>query len=238
MKKVLHRESTRGKADFGWLQANYSFSFANYYDPQRLQFGLLRVLNDDYVAPKMGFGKHPHKNMEIVTIPQSGSLRHEDSMGNSEIIYAGEIQLMSAGSGVEHSELNASNTEPVKLFQIWIFPDTENVEPRYQQKKIAPLLVKNKLTAIIKPKNEAKENELWIHQNAYFNLGDFSETTEIVYKLNKPNHGAYIFVINGSLSTENEILEKRDALGVWDFEEIKLKIEKDSRILIIEVPLN
>jgi len=238
MKKVLHREATRGKADFGWLQANYSFSFANYYDPERLQFGSLRVLNDDFIAPAMGFGKHPHKNMEIVTIPQSGSLKHQDSMGNSEIINAGEIQLMSAGTGVEHSEVNASTTEPIKLFQIWIIPNTENVQPRYQQKKIAPLLTDNQLTAIVKPKGEAKEDELWIHQNAYFNLGDFSKTTEITYKLNKQNHGIYIFVINGSLSTEKETLSKRDAMGVWDFEEINLKVEKDSRILVIEVPLN
>lgn len=238
MKKVLHLETTRGKADFGWLKANYSFSFANFYDPERLQFGLLRVLNDDVVAPSMGFGKHPHKNMEIVTIPQSGALKHQDSMGHSEVIHSGEVQVMSAGSGVEHSEVNASTTEAVKLFQIWIFPDTENVPPRYDQKKIDSLLTANRLTTVVKPKKEAKEDELWIHQDAYFNLGDFSEKTEITYPLHTPKHGVYIYVIEGSLQVAGETLSKRDAIGIWESENVVMTIEKDSRILLIEVPMN
>ena len=160
MKKILHTANTRGSADYGWLQANYSFSFANYFDPKRLQFGLLRVMNDDTVAPGMGFGKHPHENMEIVTIPQTGALKHRDSMGNEGVVKAGDIQVMSAGSGVEHSEINASSQEPVTLFQIWVFPETENVSPRYDQKKISSLLKPNSLTTVVAPKDKASNKRV------------------------------------------------------------------------------
>jgi len=238
MKKISHPASTRGTADYGWLQANYSFSFGNYFDPERVQFGMLRVLNDDFIGPAMGFGKHPHKNMEIITIPQSGALKHKDSMGNSEVIESGEIQLMSAGSGVEHSEQNASTTEPCKLFQIWVFPETDEVEPRYQQKKIASIINQNEITTIIYPKDKAKENDLWIHQQAYFNLGEFTEKTDTTYSLKNATHGVYIFVIEGTIIIENDTLQSRDALGIWETKEIKLTAQKDSRVLLIEVPMN
>lgn len=238
MKKILHPADTRGTADYGWLQARYSFSFANFFNPDRIQFGKLRVLNDDIVAPAMGFGKHPHQNMEIVTIPQQGALKHRDSMGNEGVIESGDIQIMSAGSGVEHSEMNANTTEAVKLFQIWVFPEEENVSPRYDQKKIAPLLKNNQFSAVVKPRSHAAADELWVHQQAWFNIGEFSETTITDYKLNNPTNGAYIFVIDGTIVVDNETLNKRDAIGVWDTNSVSITAEKDSRVLLIEVPMN
>ncbi len=238
MKKILHPATTRGSADYGWLKANYSFSFANYFDPNRIQFGLLRVLNDDTVAPAMGFGKHPHQNMEIVTIPQSGSLRHKDSMGNEGVITSGEIQVMSAGSGVEHSEVNASPREPVKLFQIWVFPETQNVPPRYDQKKIANLISPNQISTVVKPRSEAKDDELWVHQQAYFNLGEFTEDKEVSYSLKQGGHGVYIMVIEGSLTVDGETLNTRDAIGIWDTELVPMQVVKNTRLLLIEVPMN
>lgn len=238
MKKILHPADTRGTADYGWLQARYSFSFANFFDPNRVQFGKLRVLNDDIVAPSMGFGKHPHQNMEIVTIPQQGALKHRDSMGNEGVIESGDIQIMSAGSGVEHSELNAKTNEAVKLFQIWVFPEEENVTPRYDQKKIAPLLKPNQFSTVVKPRSVASDDELWVHQQAWFSIGEFSETTHSEYTLNNKTNGAYIFVIDGTIVVDNETLNKRDAIGVWDTDSVSITAEKDSRVLLIEVPMN
>ncbi len=238
MKKILHPAATRGTANFSWLQARYSFSFANYFDPNRLQFGKLRVLNDDIIAPAMGFGKHPHRNMEIVTILQEGTLKHRDSMGHEGVIQSGDIQLMSAGSGVEHSEVNASTTKPVKLFQIWVLPEEENVSPRYDQKKISPLLKPNTFSTVVKPKQEASEGDLWMHQQAWFNIGEFTEAKETQYTLHNSTHGIYIFVISGTIIVDNETLNSRDALGVWDSDSVVIKAEKDSRVLLIEVPMN
>ena len=238
MKKILHPAKTRGNADYGWLKANYSFSFANYFDPNRVQFGVLRVLNDDTVAPAMGFGRHPHQNMEIVTIPQSGGVRHKDSMGNEGVVSTGEIQVMSAGSGVEHSEINASAKDPLKLFQIWVFPETENVEPRYDQKKIENLLSPNQISTVVKPRTEANENELWIHQQAYFNLGEFTEDKDVNYTLKQKGHGVYIMVIEGSATIDGETLNTRDAIGVWETDTVSIKIAKGTRLLLIEVPMN
>jgi hypothetical protein len=238
MKKVLHPAATRGSANYGWLRANYSFSFANYFNPERLQFGLLRVLNDDYVAPAMGFGTHPHNNMEIVTIPFTGALRHKDSMGNEGVIHAGDIQVMSAGSGVEHSEQNDSTTEAVTLFQIWVFPETENVPPRYDQKQIAPLLTPNTFSAVVKPKSEATNAELWVHQQAYFNIGEFSEKTKVTYSLHNQSHGIYLMVVDGTIFVENETLNSRDAIGIWDSPAVTITAEKGSKVLLIEVPMN
>ena len=238
MKKILHPAESRGTANFGWLQARYSFSFANYFNPERIQFGKLRVLNDDQVDPSMGFGKHPHKNMEIVTIPQSGALKHQDSMGNSGVIHSGDIQVMSAGSGVEHSEVNASPHEAVTLFQIWILPERENVTPRYDQKKIAPLLKDNTFSTIVKPKSEANEDELWIHQQAYFSIGKFSKQTETTYSLHNKSHGVYVFVIDGTILVDNETLNKRDAIGIWETNAISITTHKNSHVLLIEVPMN
>lgn len=238
MKKILHPADTRGIANFSWLQARYSFSFANYFDPKRLQFGKLRVLNDDIIAPAMGFGKHQHKNMEIVTIPQEGALKHRDSMGHEGVIQSGDIQLMSAGSGIEHSEINASTTEPVKLFQIWLLPEEENVSPRYDQKKIAPLLKPNTFSTVVKPKQEASEDDLWVHQQAWFNIGEFTETKETQYTLHNHAHGIYIFVISGTIIVDNETLNSRDAIGIWESDSVIIKAEKGSRVLLIEVPMN
>ncbi len=238
MKKILHPSATRGKSDYGWLKANYSFSFANYFDPNRLQFGLLRVLNDDIIAPAMGFGKHPHQNMEIVTIPQFGGVRHKDSMGNEGVVSTGEIQVMSAGSGVEHSEVNASQNDFLKLFQIWIFPEAQNVTPRYDQKRIADLLTPNKISTVVKPFSEATQDELWIHQQAYFNLGEFTENTETIYTLKQPNNGIYLMIIEGNATVDNETLATRDAIGIWDTQEVPISVSKGTRLLLIEVPMN
>ncbi len=238
MNKILHPAATRGQANYGWLQAKYSFSFANYFDPNRVQFGLLRVLNDDVVAPAMGFGTHPHQNMEIVTIPQSGAVKHKDSMGNEGVVAAGDIQVMSAGSGVQHSEQNASTTEDLKLFQIWVFPETENVQPRYDQKKIASLVKPNTISTVVKPRNEANENDLWIHQQAYFNIGEFSEDTTTTYSLNQPTNGIYLLVIHGTVNVDNETLSDRDAIGIWDTDQVELNISEGSKLLLIEVPMN
>ncbi len=238
MKKILHPAATRGNANYGWLKAKYSFSFANYFNPERLRFGVLHVLNDDDIAPAMGFGRHPHNNMEIITIPQSGALKHKDSLGHEGVIRSGDIQVMSAGSGVEHSEVNASTTEPVKLFQIWVLPETENVPPRYDQKQIAPLLVPNSFSTVVKPRSEAANGDLWIHQQAYFNIGEFSEKTETTYTLHNKNHGAYVFVINGTVFIDNETLSDRDAIAIWDTQTVDVSAGKDSKVLLIEVPMN
>lgn len=238
MKKILYPASTRGSANFGWLQARYSFSFANYFDPDRIHFGKLRVLNDDIVAPSMGFGKHPHQNMEIITIPQEGALKHMDSMGNEGVIQSGDIQIMSAGSGVEHSEINANTDQDVKLFQIWVFPEEENVQPRYDQKKIANLIKTNQLSPVVKPRTEASNGDLWIHQQAWFNLGEFDTECNTTYNMHKPSHGTYIFVIEGQVSVSGETLSDRDAIGVWDTESIDIQVGANTRLLVIEVPMN
>ena len=238
MKKILHPAITRGSIDHGWLQANYSFSFGNYFDTNRLQFGALRVLNDDIIAPSMGFGTHPHNNMEIITIPQSGGVKHKDSMGNEGIVAAGDIQVMSAGKGVDHSEVNASTKDSLKLFQIWVLPETQNVMPRYNQKKISEIIVPNQFCTVIKPKTEANENELWIHQQAYFSLGDFSKPISTNYSVKKEAHGVYVLVISGTIIVDNETLNDRDAIGIWDTHTIDISIEKNSKVLLIEVPMN
>ena len=212
MKKVLHHSSTRGSADYGWLKTNYSFSFANYYNPNRVQFGMLRVLNDDYIAPAMGFGQHPHNDMEIVTIPVTGALYHKDSMGNEGIIHSGDIQVMSAGTGIEHSEKNASTKDPITLLQIWVFPETNNVKPRYDQRNISSFLTPNIFNTIIKPKAEANEGELWIHQNAYFSIGEFTDRITTTYQFKGQNHGTYIFVMKGEVHVDDEILFEKDGI--------------------------
>ncbi len=238
MKKILHPAATRGTANYGWLQAKYSFSFANYFDPNRMQFGLLRVLNDDVIAPAMGFGIHPHQTMEIVTIRQYGAVKHKDSMGNEGVVGTGDIQVMSAGSGVEHSEVNASPKKELRLFQIWIHPETENVSPRYNQKKIADIIRPNTFSTVVKPKSDANENELWIHQQAYFNMGEFSERTTTEYTVQQDGHGIYVLVVQGTVTVDNETLNNRDAIGIWDTKSVAITVEKDSRVLLIEIPMN
>lgn len=238
MKKVLHPAASRGTANFGWLQANYSFSFAHFFDPNRIQFGKLRVLNDDVVAPAMGFGTHPHQNMEIVTIPLSGALRHVDSMGNEGVIESGDIQVMSAGSGVEHSEMNASTTSEVELFQIWVLPEEQNVAPRYAQKKINDLIIPNQISTVVKPKDKASKNELWMYQQAYLNIGKFTEDTQTTYTLQQNKNGAYLLVINGTVIVDNETLNSRDALGIWDTQNVSVSATEGSELLLLEVPMN
>jgi redox-sensitive bicupin YhaK (pirin superfamily) len=237
MNKVLHIAQERGLVSFGWLDAKYSFSFGNYYNPDKMNFGALRVLNDDTIAPAMGFGKHPHKNMEIITIVQSGALKHEDSMGNKGIIEAGDIQVMSAGSGIEHSEVNASSQNSLTLFQLWIHSQRQDVTPRYEQKKIAPLLTDNTFTTIVKPKQEALKDDIWIHQQAYISIGNFSNETQTNYSMQQNQNGVYIMVIEGSIVVADQTLQHRDAIGLWNTQSVDISITKNSKVLIVEVPM-
>ena len=237
MNKVLHIAQERGLVSFGWLEAKYSFSFGNYYNPEKMNFGALRVLNDDTIAPAMGFGKHPHKNMEIITIVQSGALKHEDSMGNKGIIEAGDIQVMSAGSGIEHSEVNASSQNSLTLFQLWIHSQRQDVTPRYEQKKIAPLLTDNAFTTIVKPKQEALKDDIWIHQQAYISIGNFSDQTQTNYSMQQSQNGVYIMVIEGSIVLADQTLQHRDAIGLWNTNSVEMTITKNSKVLVVEVPM-
>jgi redox-sensitive bicupin YhaK (pirin superfamily) len=235
MKTIIHKSQSRGHANHGWLDSYHSFSFGEYYDAKKMQFGKLRVINDDFIAKGAGFGKHPHQNMEIITIMLSGTLKHEDSMGNAAEIKAGEIQVMSAGSGVFHSEFNASQSEDVNLFQIWILPNRLNVEPRYDQKTIKDLAKPNELYQILSP-NQGDQG-VWIHQDAWFFLGEFDDKKEISYQLKKPGNVIYILVIEGSLNLENQELTKRDAIGISETNSINFTVKKQSKILLMEVPL-
>jgi len=236
MKTIIHRSEDRGIADHGWLQAKHSFSFANYYDPSRLQFGVLRVLNDDIVAPSMGFGKHPHDNMEIITIPLEGSLEHKDSMGNSSIIQAGEIQVMSAGTGIMHSEHNPAHDKPINLLQIWLFPNQRGVTPRYDQQLLDTADMKNNWSQILSPSEE--DQGVWIHQNAWFHRGDFDADMQSTYSLKDPTNGVYLFVIEGSIEVAGETLHKRDAIGLTELQSIEIKSTSTSKLLLMEVPMN
>jgi quercetin 2,3-dioxygenase len=233
---TLHLASTRGQADHGWLQARHSFSFAGYYDPKRNNFGALRVLNDDIIAAGMGFGMHPHDNMEIVTIPLQGALQHKDSMGNTAIINTGDLQVMSAGTGVQHSEYNPSGTDEVRLLQIWLLPNKRNVEPRYDQVTLNIDKDRNYLHQIISP--SSTDAGTWIHQDAWFYMGTFDANTTSDYVLKKTSNGIYVFVIKGSFQVADHVLGERDALGMWDGTSTTIKsITDESKILIIEVPM-
>jgi len=236
MKKIFHPSKTRGEANHGWLQARHSFSFANYFNPERIQFGALRVLNDDIIAPGKGFGMHPHDNMEIITIPLEGALEHKDSMNNIGVIEADEVQVMSAGTGVYHSEYNKNSNQSVNLLQLWVLPNQKNVTPRYDQKNIKEFKKINTLYPIITPNSE--DSTLWIHQDAWFHMGDFNQETRVSYPLNKDGNGVYIFIIEGTAEIEGEKLQKRDALGVWETNSISLIAKENTRALIIEVPMN
>ena len=235
MNTVLHKANTRGHANHGWLQANHSFSFANYYNPERMHFGVLRVLNDDTIAPAMGFPTHPHDNMEIITIPLEGDLEHKDNMGNGTIIKNGDIQVMSAGTGITHSEFNANKETHCKLLQIWLFPNKRNVTPRYDQITIRQLAKKNSLYQVLSPTIE--DDGVWIHQEAWFNIGEYDVTTEEKYTLNLSQNGVYLFVIEGQLTIENQTLEKRDGFGIWNTDQITFKAEKSTKLLLMELPM-
>ena len=236
MKKTYHPAASRGHADHGWLQAKHSFSFANFLDRERMQFGALRVLNDDVVAPKKGFGMHPHDNMEIITIPLEGALEHKDSMGNVGVINTNEIQVMSAGTGVYHSEYNPSNDTPTQLLQLWIFPNKQGVTPRYGQQSIGDLKVSNSLYPIVSP--NPKDRGMWIHQDAWLSLGDFDCTTELTYTIHKEGNGVYAFLISGNASIATQELNSRDALGIWETDTFEITVEANSKLLLIEVPIN
>ena len=237
MKTKLFEANSRGNADHGWLKANFSFSFGNYYNPERVQFGMLRVLNDDTIAGGMGFGTHPHANMEIITIPLEGGLKHRDSMGNEGVIRFGEVQVMSAGTGIQHSEMNASQNDIAKTLQLWVFPDKEDVTPRYDQKSFDIENQINKFVTIVSPKDKNDGNALWVYQQTFFNLGIFEKDTSITYKVNIPENGVYLFLIEGEIEVDNQILKTRDAMGIIDFEQFEIKINSKSKILLIEVPM-
>lgn len=233
---VLHKAATRGHANHGWLDAHHTFSFANYYDPERIHFGALRVLNDDIVDPGMGFGMHPHENMEIISIPLEGDLEHKDSMGNSAVIRHGDIQVMSAGTGVYHSEFNKNNDKKVKLLQIWVFPNKRNVTPRYDQITLNPADRKNKFQQLVSPNPD--DAGMWIHQNAWFNLGTFDGAMEEQYKLHDSQNGVYAFIIKGSATINGQSLDTRDGLGIWNTEMLTIKtLEPDTEVLLMEVPM-
>jgi redox-sensitive bicupin YhaK (pirin superfamily) len=236
MKTVFHKASERGHVNHGWLNAKHSFSFASYHDPSKVHFGLLRVLNDDIVAAGSGFGMHPHDNMEIVTIPLKGTLEHRDSMGNIGTIQPNEIQAMSAGSGLMHSEYNHSKTEEINLLQIWVFPKERNITPRYEQKVFNENDKLNKFKTIVSPVKS--DDTMWINQDAFFSIGKFEEAKSVDYTIQHEGNGAYIFVIEGGAKIAEQQLSKRDAIGVWDTTNIELSIDANSEILIIEVPMN
>jgi len=233
--KVLHKANTRGNANHGWLNAFHSFSFGSWYNPERVQFGTLRVLNDDTIAAGMGFGTHPHDNMEIITIPLEGDLAHKDSMGNSATIKTGDVQVMSAGTGIQHSEFNPNPDLQTKLFQIWLFPKTRNVEPRYQQITLDKSLEKNDFAQILSP-NETDEG-VWIHQDAWFYLSDFDKDFSKKLSLKKDGNGFYIMNIEGEIEVNGEKIEQRDAIGIWETSELEIKANSAAKFLVMEIPM-
>lgn len=232
---ILHKADTRGDANHGWLHSKHSFSFGNYYDPQRMNFGLLRVLNDDMVSGGMGFGTHPHENMEIISIPLQGDLEHKDSMGNTTVIRKGDVQIMSAGTGVSHSEYNKNKDETVKFLQIWVIPNKMNVTPRYDQITLKEEDRHNKLQQIISP--DLKDAGVWIHQNAWFYLARFDKDFSTDYSLKAKGNGIYIFNLRGDIEVNGQLLNARDGLGLWDTETIFIKSTTDSEFLVMEVPM-
>ena len=232
---ILYKANTRGNANHGWLNAFHSFSFASWQNPERDNFGVLRVLNDDTVAAGMGFGTHPHDNMEIITIPLEGDLAHKDSMGNAETIRTGDIQVMSAGTGIRHSEFNPNENQQTKLLQIWLFPKQRDVMPRYQQITLNPADSKNKLQQILSP--DPDDEGVWIHQDAWFHLGDFESDVTSIYTIKKPENGMYVFVISGEISVDNQLLNEKDGLGITDFKTIEIKAVTNAKFLLMEIPM-
>ncbi|WP_395767547.1 pirin family protein [Aquirufa sp.] len=232
----FHAADSRGAANHGWLQSYHTFSFANYYNPARVHFGTLRVLNDDTVSGGMGFGQHPHDNMEIISIPLSGDLEHKDSMGNTTVIRHGDIQVMSAGTGIYHSEYNHSKEETVKFLQIWVFPNKKNVTPRYDQVTLNVADRQNQLQQILSPSPE--DAGVWIHQDAWFHLGKFDQDLQANYSIKKPGNGVYVFVLSGSFDLDGQTLATRDGLGIRDAAAIEIKaLTSDAEILLMEVPM-
>jgi redox-sensitive bicupin YhaK (pirin superfamily) len=234
-KTVLHKADTRGDANHGWLHSKHTFSFANYYNPERIHFGALRVLNDDTVAGGKGFGTHPHDNMEINSIPLEGDLEHKDNMGNVAVIKNGEIQVMSAGTGIQHSEYNKNKETAVKFLQIWVFPNKKNVTPRYDQITLQLEDRKNKLQQILSP--NANDTGVWIHQNAWFHLANFDKGTSVEYKFKAKGNGLYVFNLKGDLKIDDQVINTRDGLGIWDAATVQITAETDAEFLLMEVPM-
>jgi redox-sensitive bicupin YhaK (pirin superfamily) len=236
MQTVLHTADSRGDANHGWLHSKHSFSFASYYNPEKIHFGVLRVLNDDFVAAGMGFGLHPHDNMEIISIPLEGDLAHQDSMGNQTIIKHGDIQVMSAGTGVKHSEMNHNKDKPVKFLQIWVIPNKKDVTPRYDQITLEPANRINTLQQILSPNPD--DAGVWIHQDAWFHIGKFDLDFKTNYNVKKAGNGMYAFVLYGSFELAGQTLNERDALGITDFDQFELKaLTKEAEILLMEIPM-
>lgn len=234
MKSIYHPSDSRGYADHGWLKSYHTFSFANYFDPERIHFGALRVINDDNVTGGMGFGAHSHSDMEIISIPLSGFLKHGDNIGNSGIITPGEIQVMSAGTGITHSEMNGKENEPVKFLQIWVLPNKKGVEPRYQQLDIDSSKV-NEFVQILSPNPE--DDGVWIHQDAWFSMGHLTAGNSQNYQLHNANNGVYVFVIEGKISVNGQNLNERDGLGVWEIDLLEINAHTDAKVLLMEVPM-
>lgn len=233
---ILHKADSRGNANHGWLQSYHTFSFAGYYNSERMNFGVLRVLNDDTVAAGMGFGTHPHDNMEIISIPLEGDLEHKDSMGNTTVIRKGDIQIMSAGTGIRHSEYNKNTDKPVKFLQIWVFPNKKNVTPRYDQITLKEEDRHNKLQQILSP--DENDSGVWIHQDAWFHLGRFDKDLRAEYKIKKAGNGVYAFVLSGEYTVNKQKLSARDGLGLWDLDSFDIIADTDGEILLMEVPMS
>ncbi len=237
MNTVLHKSDTRGHANHGWLDSHHTFSFAHYYDTSRVHFGALRVLNDDIVQGGMGFGTHPHDNMEIISIPLSGDLEHRDSMGNTGVIRQNDVQIMSAGTGIQHSEYNKNRDRLVNFLQIWVFPRKRNIQPRYDQKTFKSEDRVNQLQTIVSPDDAPDAPGVKINQDAWFHLAKLEKGKSIDYSLHHPDHGVYAFVLDGSLSVAGHELHRRDGLGVWDAAKLSLTANQDSEVLLMEVPM-
>lgn len=235
MKTIYHSAGSRGYANHNWLKSNHTFSFANYHNRARMNFGVLRVINDDEVVGGEGFGTHPHNDMEIISIPLEGDLEHRDSMGNGGIIRKGDIQVMSAGTGVTHSEFNANADRPVKFLQIWVFPRQKGVEPRYGQMRIADYAKPDNFQQIISPNTE--DEGLWINQDSWFHLANFNVAVKQTYELKKPGNGVYLFVISGEAKVGDQVLHERDGYGIWDTDSITLEATENAEILLMEVPM-
>lgn len=236
MRTIYQAADSRGDANHGWLKSKHTFSFANYHNPERMGFGALRVINDDFVIAGQGFGKHSHRDMEIISIPLSGKLGHGDNIGNNGIIETGEVQVMSAGTGITHSEMNADNHEAVSFLQIWVIPNKMNVEPRYQQIRMGELMKPNAFNQILSPNRD--DAGVWIHQDAWFSMGDFDKGVTETYQLKNPNNGVYIFVISGKVVINGNTLDTRDGLGVWDTKNFTMDVLDDARVLLMEVPMS
>jgi quercetin 2,3-dioxygenase len=233
---VFYPANTRGHANHGWLNAHHTFSFAGYRNPDRMHFGVIRVLNDDIVAGGMGFGTHPHDNMEIITIPLEGDLAHKDSMGNAEVIRNGDIQVMSAGTGIEHSEFNANKDKPVNLFQIWLFPNKRNVTPRYDQMTLNIADRRNKLQQILSPNPD--DEGVWIHQDAWFSMGTFEKDFSTEYAIKRAGNGVFVMVVKGDFTINGNEIHARDGFGIWDIDKINITAKSDdAEILLMDVPM-